>query len=112
MSFLMFCIDLKRTRIVKLNLVAPITQAIFPICGEKDSEEDDEDSPAHLAMSVLNTLTVNISPLIIFPVVMDLVTCYASNENESARKACHLAISILVLLYSSTFVYFRLKFSV
>ncbi|KAF9352248.1 hypothetical protein BGX26_009901, partial [Mortierella sp. AD094] len=93
LSFLMWAIVYKKTKIQRLKLVTPMIQALMPIAAE---EEPDEDSPARLAFKVINTLATNLPPQQVFPVALEGILAYMANADPLYRKAAMVTLAVLV----------------
>jgi hypothetical protein len=77
LNFLLFCVDVNRTRIQKLNLVSQIIDAIFSIGAEDeedgDAEDLDEECPGKVAFQVLNCVGNSLPPSQVFTAVKHLI---------------------------------------
>ncbi|KAG0362610.1 hypothetical protein BGZ54_008572 [Gamsiella multidivaricata] len=96
LSFLMWAIAYKKTKIQRLKLVTPMIQALMPIAAEEEPEDSDEDSPARLAFKVINTLATNLPPQQVFPVAMEGILAYMANADPLYRKAAMVTLAVLV----------------
>lgn len=96
LSFLMWAIVYKKTKIQRLKLVTPMIQALMPIAAEEEPEDSDEDSPARLAFKVINTLATNLPPQQVFPVALEGILAYMQNSDPLYRKAAMVTLAVLV----------------
>ncbi|KAF9156890.1 hypothetical protein BGX20_004147, partial [Mortierella sp. AD010] len=96
LSFLMWAIVYKKTKIQRLKLVTPMIQALMPIAAEEEPEDTDEDSPARLAFKVINTLATNLPPQQVFPVALEGILAYMANTDPLYRKAAMVTLAVLV----------------
>ncbi|KAF9432023.1 hypothetical protein BGZ76_011403, partial [Entomortierella beljakovae] len=96
LSFLMWAVVYKKTKIQRLKLVAPMIQALMPIAAEEEPEDQDEDSPARLAFKVINTLATNLPPQQVFPVALEGILAYMANADPLFRKAAMVTLAVLV----------------
>ncbi|KAJ3028528.1 hypothetical protein HDV00_010188 [Rhizophlyctis rosea] len=93
-SFLMWATVCHKNKIQKLQLIAPIIAAMFPIASE--DEEEDEDSPVKVALQVISSMSTSFAPTEVFPVTMKYVVEYFGSPDPRARKAAVLAVAVLV----------------
>ncbi|KAI8595349.1 armadillo-type protein, partial [Dissophora ornata] len=96
LSFLMWAIVYKKTKIQRLKLVGPMIQALMPIATEEEPEDTDEDSPARLAFKVINTLGTNLPPQQVFPVASEGIVAYMANADPHYRKAAMVTMAVLI----------------
>ncbi|KAF9423604.1 hypothetical protein BGZ94_008252 [Podila epigama] len=108
LSYLMWAIVYKKTRIQRLKLVAPMIQGLMPIAAEEEPEDTDEDSPARLAFKVINTLATNLPPQQVFPVALEGILAYMQNPDPLHRKAALVTLAVLV---EGSVDYIRPKFN-
>ncbi|KAF9397952.1 hypothetical protein BGX21_008330 [Mortierella sp. AD011] len=96
LSFLMWAIVYKKTKIQRLKLVGPMIQGLMPIAAEEEPEDLDEDSPARLAFKVINTLGTNLPPQQVFPIASEGILTYMQNPNPLYRKAAMVTLAVLI----------------
>ncbi|KAF9105739.1 hypothetical protein BGX29_011522 [Mortierella sp. GBA35] len=96
LSFLMWAVVYKKTKIQRLKLVSPMIQALMPIAAEEEPEDTDEDSPARLAFKVINTLATNLPPQQVFPIAAEGILAYMQNPEPLYRKAAMVTLAVLV----------------
>ncbi|KAF8976841.1 hypothetical protein BGZ46_007906, partial [Entomortierella lignicola] len=108
LSFLMWSIVYKKTKIQRLKLVTPMIQALMPIAAEEEPEDTDEDSPARLAFKVINTLATNLPPQQVVPVALEGILAYMANTDPLFRKAAMVTLAVLV---EGTVDFIRPKFN-
>lgn len=96
LSFLMWTTVYQKNKLMKLRLVSPIINSIFPIAAEEDPEDDHEDSPGRVALQVINSLSTNLPPQQVFPDCMQLIVSSMQNPDATARKAAMLTFGVLV----------------
>ncbi|KAF9306468.1 hypothetical protein BGZ91_008568, partial [Linnemannia elongata] len=96
LSFIMWAIVYKKTKIQRLKLVGPMIQQLMPIAAEEEPEDSDEDSPARLAFKVINTLATNLPPQQVFPVALEGILAYMANADPLFRKAAMVTLAVLV----------------
>ncbi|KAF9109703.1 hypothetical protein BGX27_007294 [Mortierella sp. AM989] len=96
LSFLMWAIVYKKTKIQRHKLVGPMIQGLMPIAAEEEPEDVDEDSPARLAFKVINTLGTNLPPQQVFPIASEGILTYMQNPNPLFRKAAMVTLAVLV----------------
>ncbi|KAG0289691.1 hypothetical protein BGZ96_006793 [Linnemannia gamsii] len=96
LSFIMWAIVYKKTKIQRLKLVGPMIQQLMPIAAEEEPEDSDEDSPARLAFKVINTLATNLPPQQVFPVALEGILAYMANADPLYRKAAMVTLAVLV----------------
>ncbi|KAF9580196.1 hypothetical protein BGW38_003260 [Lunasporangiospora selenospora] len=87
---------IKKSKIQRLKLVAPMVQALMPIAAEEEPEDLDDDSPARLAFKVINTLSTHLPPQQVFPVALEGILAYMQNPDPLFRKAAMFTLSVLV----------------
>ncbi|KAG0370011.1 hypothetical protein BGZ54_008094 [Gamsiella multidivaricata] len=108
LSFLMWAIVYKKTKIQRLKLVGPMIQALMPIAAEEEPEDTDEDSPARLAFKVINTLGTNLPPQQVFPIASEGILTYMQNPDPLYRKAAMVTLAVLI---EGSVDYIRPKFN-
>ncbi|KAF9426934.1 hypothetical protein BGZ94_005786 [Podila epigama] len=108
LTFLMWSIVYKKTKIQRLKLVTPMIQALMPIGAEEEPEDSDEDSPARLAFKVMNTLATNLPPQQVFPVALEGILTYMQNSDPLYRKAAMVTLAVLI---EGTVDFIRPKFN-
>ncbi|KAG0199275.1 hypothetical protein BGX28_007434 [Mortierella sp. GBA30] len=108
LSFLMWAIVYKKTKIQRLKLVSPMIQSLMPIAAEQEPEDMDEDSPARLAFKVINTLATNLPPQQVFPTAAQGIVSYMNNPDPLYRKAAMVTLAVLV---EGSVDYIRPKFN-
>ncbi|KAF9432577.1 hypothetical protein BGZ76_010601 [Entomortierella beljakovae] len=96
LSFLMWAIVYKKTKIQRLKLVGPMIQGLMPIGAEEEPDDIDEDSPARLAFKVINTLGTNLPPQQVFPIASEGILAYMQNPNPLYRKAAMVTMAVLI----------------
>lgn len=96
LSFLMWSIVYKKTKLQRLKLITPIIQALLPIAAEEEPEESDEESPTRVAIKVINVLSTNFPPQQVFPVAMEGILAYMGSADPLHRKAAMLTLAVLV----------------
>ncbi|KAM4533641.1 importin-4 [Odontesthes bonariensis] len=109
LSCMTFLIKLKSKTVLKLKLLSPILQAIFPILtaapppGEHDPEDVDDDSgdgtdndnPKHCAAQMIDTMALHMPPEKLFHHLIPLTqTCLAS-ENPYQKKGGLMCLAVL-----------------
>jgi hypothetical protein len=78
LNFLLFCVDVKRTQIQKLNVVSQIILAMFSIGAEGEQfgnpKHFDEECPRKVAFHVMNCVGISLPPDQVFPAVKQVIT--------------------------------------
>ncbi|KAG0238706.1 hypothetical protein BGW42_002572 [Actinomortierella wolfii] len=95
LSFLMWAIVYKKTKIQRLKLSIPMIQTLMPIAAEEE-DDSDENSSARLAIKVINVLATNLPPQQVFPVAMEGILAYMQNQDPLHRKAAMITLAVLV----------------
>ncbi|KAJ3214756.1 hypothetical protein HK099_006680 [Clydaea vesicula] len=96
LNFLIFSVDIKRSKIQKLKLVPNMLQAMFVIGAEDEDEDDTDDCPSKSAFQVISAIAVNLPPTQVFPTVMEFIVNYIQNPEFGVRKSCLLALAVIV----------------
>ncbi|KAL6612927.1 ARM repeat-containing protein [Neocallimastix californiae] len=96
LSTLFFIPVYKKNPLIRLQLVKPIIDGIFPIGAEEEPEDEDEDCPARLTFRIINCMATNLPPNYIFPVIMEYVVNYMQNPNPLFRKAALMSLCSLI----------------
>ncbi|XP_072234356.1 importin-4 [Leuresthes tenuis] len=109
LSCITFLIKLKSKTVLKLKLLSPILQAVFPILtatpppGEHDPEDEDDDSgdgtdndnPKHCTAQMIDTMALHMPPEKLFHHLIPLTqTCLAS-ENPYQKKGGLMCLAVL-----------------
>jgi len=96
LSTLFFIPVYKKNSLIRLQLVKPIIDGIFPIGAEEEPEDEDEDCPARLTFRIINCMATNLPPNYIFPIIMDYIVNYMQNPNPLYRKAALMSLCSLI----------------
>jgi len=96
LSTLYFIPLYKKNQLIRLQLVKPIIDGIFPIGTEEEPDDEDEDCPARLTFRIINCMATNLPPNYIFPVIMEYVVNYMQNPNPQFRKAALMSLCSLI----------------
>ncbi|XP_017285372.1 importin-4 isoform X2 [Kryptolebias marmoratus] len=109
LSCITFLIRLKSKTVLKLKLLNPILQAIFPILtaapppGELDPEDEDEDSgdstendnPKHCAAQMIDTMALHLPPEKLFQQLIPLTQACLTSENVYQKKGGLMCLAVL-----------------
>lgn len=109
LSCIAFLIKLKSKTVLKLKLLNPILQAIFPVLvaapppGEQDPEDDeddngdgaDNDNPKHCAAQIIDTMALHMPPEKLFQQLMPLTQACLASENPYERKGGVMCLAVL-----------------
>jgi hypothetical protein len=85
----------KKNKIIRLKLVQPLIQGLFPIGTEPDPEDEDDDSASRFTFRVIHTLAMNTPPQQTFPIVWEMVMNYMQQQDPGFRKAAYMGIATL-----------------
>jgi len=96
LSTLFFIPVYKKNSLIRLQLIKPIIDGIFPIGTEEEPEDEDEDCPARLTYRIINCMATNLPPNYIFPIIMEYIVNYMQNPNPLFRKAALLSLCSLI----------------
>lgn len=96
LSTLYFIPVYKKTKLIRLQLIKPIIDGIFPICTEEEPEDEDEESPARLTYRIINCMATNLPQQYVFPIIMEYVVNYMQNPNGMFRKAALMSLWQLI----------------
>jgi len=96
LSTLFFIPVYKKNSLIRLQLVKPIIDGIFPIGTEEEPEDEDEDCPARLTFRIINCMATNLPPNYIFPIIMEYIVNYMQNANPLFRKAALMSLCSLI----------------
>jgi len=91
LTFLMWCAMYKKSKLARHKLVSPLLCSILPILAEDETVFDDDDTPPKLAFQVISTLATNLSPNLVWPVVLEWVMKNI-HGGQWERKASMMAI--------------------
>jgi len=96
LSTLFFIPVYKKNSLIRLQLVKPIIDGIFPIGTEEEPDDEDEDCPARLTYRIINCMATNLPPNCIFPIIMEYIVNYMQNANPLFRKAALMSLCSLI----------------
>ncbi|WFD29053.1 hypothetical protein MSPP1_000057 [Malassezia sp. CBS 17886] len=96
LNSLVWTIQYKRSRVQSLGLAKPLLEQLMPIATEEESDDVDEDSPARLALRVVDQLATELPPGHVFPPLLEQVQAYAANPDPMHRKAAMMAFGVSV----------------
>ena len=92
LSFLIWCIMSAKSKIVKSKLVPTIIDSMIVIASENVDLDDDQDTPASLAINVINTMSTTMAPNQIIPALWDRVQLAMNTGKSGEKKAALLAV--------------------
>uniref|UniRef100_A0A1A7XB36 Importin 4 n=1 Tax=Iconisemion striatum TaxID=60296 RepID=A0A1A7XB36_9TELE len=107
LSCITFLIKLKSKTVLKLKLLNPILQAVFPILtaapppGEQDPDDEDEedgtdsDNPKHCAAQLIDTMALHMPPEKLFHHLIPLTQACLTSENTYEKKGGLLCLAVL-----------------
>ncbi|CAO1638647.1 unnamed protein product [Sympodiomycopsis kandeliae] len=84
----------KRSKIQTLNLAKPMITRLIAIATEEEPDDIDEDSPARLALRVIDELATELPPSHVFPPIFEEMQKYMSNSDAGHRKAALMAFGV------------------
>lgn len=84
----------KRSKIQTLNLSKPMIVRLMTIATEEEPDDVDEDSPARLALRVIDELATELPPSHVFPPIFEEMQKYMSNSDAGHRKAALMAFGV------------------
>lgn len=84
----------KRSKIQTLNLARPMIVRLISIATEEEPEDTDEDSPARLALRVIDELATELPPSHVFPPIYEEMQKYMTNGDAGHRKAALMALGV------------------
>jgi len=96
LSTLFFIPIYKKSSLIRLQLVKPIIDGIFPIGAEEEPEDEDEDCPARLTFRIISCMSTNLPPNYFFPIIMECIGNYMQNSNPFYRKAALMSFCSLI----------------
>lgn len=96
LNSLVWTIQYKRSRVQSLGLAKPLLEQLMPIATEEESDDVEEDTPARLALRVIDQLATELPPSHVFPPLLTLVQTYAQNADPMHRKAAMMAFGVSV----------------
>ncbi|KAI9184020.1 hypothetical protein H9P43_003073 [Blastocladiella emersonii ATCC 22665] len=88
----------RRQRLIKLKLIEPVLSLVLPVTCEEDGEEDeDDDSPARIALKCIHSFAMNLPPTHVFPLISASINQYAADAtNPHARRAAMMSLTLIV----------------
>ncbi|KAM4718344.1 importin-4 [Anableps anableps] len=109
LSCITFLIKLKSNSVLKLKLLGPILQSIFPILtaapppGEQDPEDEeddggdptDSDNPKHGAAQMIDTMALHMPPEKLFHHLVPLTQACLTSENPYQKKGGLMCLAVL-----------------
>ncbi|MED6238474.1 hypothetical protein ATANTOWER_022324 [Ataeniobius toweri] len=109
LSCITFLIKLKSNSVLKLKLLGPILQSIFPIltaappAGEQDPEDEeddcgdptDSDNPKHSAAQMIDTMALHMPPEKLFHHLVPLTQACLTSENPYQKKGGLMCLAVL-----------------
>lgn len=96
LNSLVWTIQYKRSRVQSLGLAKPLLEQLMPIATEEESDDVEEDTPARLALRVIDQLATELPPSHVFPPLLELVQAYAQHPDAMHRKAAMMAFGVSV----------------
>lgn len=96
LNSLVWTIQYKRSRVQSLGLAKPLLEQLMPIATEEESDDIEEDTPARLALRVIDILATELPPSHVFPPLLEQVQAYATNADPMHRKAAMMAFGVSV----------------
>lgn len=84
----------KRSKIQTLNLAKPMLTRLMKIATEEEPDDVDEDSPARLALRVIDELATELPPSHVFPPIFEEMQSYMQNSDAGHRKAALMAFGV------------------
>lgn len=84
----------KRSKIQTLNLARPMITRLMTIATEEEPDDLDEDSPARLALRVIDELATELPPSHVFPPIFEEMQKFMSNSDAGHRKAALMALGV------------------
>ena len=96
LNSLVWTIQYKRSRVQSLGLAKPMLEQLMPIATEEESDDVEEDTPARLALRVIDLLATELPPSHVFPPLLELVQAYAAHPDAMHRKAAMMAFGVSV----------------
>lgn len=96
LNSLVWTIQYKRSRVQSLGLAKPLLEQLMPIATEEESDDIEEDTPARLALRVIDQLATELPPSHVFPPLLELVQAYAQHADPMHRKAAMMAFGVSV----------------
>lgn len=109
LSCITFLIKLKSKSVLKLKLLGPILQSIFPILtaapppGEQDPEDEEDDggeptesdNPKHGAAQMIDTMALHMPPEKLFHHLVPLTQACLTSENPYQKKGGLMCLAVL-----------------
>ena len=96
LNSLVWTIQYKRSRVQSLGLARPMLEQLMPIATEEESDDVEEDTPARLALRVIDQLATELPPSHVFPPLLEQIQAYAANADPMHRKAAMMAFGVSV----------------
>ena len=96
LNSLVWTIQYKRSRVQSLGLARPMLEQLMPIATEEESDDIEEDTPARLALRVIDQLATELPPSHVFPPLLEQIQAYAANADPMHRKAAMMAFGVSV----------------
>lgn len=96
LNSLVWTIQYKRARVQSLGLARPMLEQLMPIATEEESDDVEEDTPARLALRVIDQLATELPPSHVFPPLLEQVQAYAAHADPMHRKAAMMAFGVSV----------------
>lgn len=84
----------KRSKIQTLNLAKPMITRLIAIATEEEPDDIEEDSPARLALRVIDELATELPPSHVFPPIFEEMQKYMNNSDAGHRKAALMALGV------------------
>ena len=96
LNSLVWTIQYKRSRVQSLGLAKPLIAQLMPIATEEETDDPEEDSPARLALRVIDQLATELPPSHVFPPLLEQMQSYAHSGDAGHRKAAMMAFGVSV----------------
>ncbi|KAG8826961.1 hypothetical protein FRC17_008047 [Serendipita sp. 399] len=96
LNALVMTIKYKKTKIHNLQLAPHLVDALMPLLMERDTDDEDEETPARLGVRALDALATSLPPQQVFPRLHELVTQYSQDVDPNRRKAALMALGVVM----------------
>ncbi|KAG8784053.1 hypothetical protein FRC15_004077 [Serendipita sp. 397] len=96
LNALVMTIKYKKTKIHNLQLAPHLVDALMPLLMERDTDDEDEETPARLGVRALDALATSLPPQQVFPRLHELVTQYSHDADSNKRKAALMALGVVM----------------
>lgn len=96
LNCLVMTIKYKKTKIHNLGLAPHLVDSLMPLLMERETDDDDEETPARLGVRALDALATSLPPQQVFPHLHIKVTEYSKSADPAQRRAALMALGVVM----------------